>query len=277
MSNKIYDCFCYFNESLLLELRFETLWNYVDYFVIVESQYTFSGKSKALNFKPELFTKYQEKIRYLVADKNPEGIADAWSNERFQRNYIAHGISDANPDDWIIISDLDEIPRAETIAQFKPKHYKRGDFAQYAYAYYLNNRCTVNGKAVVQYGSKITTYQQYLRFFSSAESVRGYKSKGLFRQIKRSWFKRFQVQIIQNGGWHFSWLDGIDKIILKIESFAHQEYNQLKHKDPIAIKAKIAAGEDILNPQSRCERQMLDRQFPDDLIKNSARYAAWLL
>lgn len=277
MSHKIYDCFCYFNEDLLLELRLETLWSYVDYFVIVESQYTFSGKPKALNFKPELFTKYQEKIRYLVADKNPEGTSDAWSNERFQRNYIAHGILDANPDDWIIISDLDEIPRPETIAQFNPSRYKRGDFAQFAYAYYLNNRCTVNGKAILQCGSKITTYAQYLGFFNSAESVRNYKSRGLWRQIKRNWFKRFQVQTIKNGGWHFSWLDGVDKIILKLESYAHQEYNRGEYKNPAIMQAKIASGEDILNPKSRCERQAIDKQFPKVLVKNPSRYEAWLL
>lgn len=277
MSHRIYDCFCYFNEDLLLELRLETLWNYVDYFVIVESKYTFSGKPKALNFKSGLFAKYLNKIRYLIAEENPDGLMDAWSNERFQRNYIAQGILDAKPEDWIIISDLDEIPRPETIAQFKPNRYKRGDFAQYAYAYYLNNRCTVDGIAILQCGSKITTYKQYLGFFSCAENVRTYKSHGLLRQIKRNWFRRFQVQIIQNGGWHFSWLDGIDKIILKIESYAHQEYNLTEYKNPTTLQAKIAAGEDILNPKSRCERQVIDKQFPEVLVKNPVQYAAWLL
>lgn len=277
MPHQIYDCFCYFNEDLLLELRLETLWNFVDYFVIVESKYTFSGKPKALNFKPELFSKYQAKIRYLIAEENPEGMADAWRNERFQRNYIAHGLLDAKPNDWVIVSDVDEIPRPETIALFNPTQYKRGDFEQYAYSYYLNNRCTVAGIAVLQCGSKVTTYAQFVHFFKNAESLRSYKSSGLWRQIKRNWFRSFQVQTIQNGGWHFSWLDGIDKIILKIESYAHQEYNRPEYKDPIVIQAKIAAGEDILNPHSRCERQALDGQFPVVLIKNTAKYAAWLL
>ena len=277
MPHQIYDCFCYFNEDLLLELRLETLWSYVDYFVIVESVYTISGNPKPLNYKPALFEKYLSKIRYLVVTDYPEGLSDAWRNERFQRNYIANGLLDAKPTDWVMISDVDEIPRPEAIALFNPTQFKRGDFEQDAYAYYLNNRCQQNGENVLWYGSKITTYNHFQHFFKCAESVRSFKIKGVLGFIYRKLLKKQSIQIIQHGGWHFTWIASIEKIILKIESYAHQEYNRPEYKDPIVIQAKIAAGEDILNPHSRCERQALDGQFPVVLIKNTAKYAAWLL
>ena len=277
MSHKIYDCFCYFNEDLLLELRLETLWNYVDYFVIVESVYTISGNPKPLNFKPAFFKKYLSKIRYLVVEYYPEGLSDAWRNERFQRNYIANGLLDAKPNDWIIISDVDEIPRPETIALFNPKQYKRGDFEQYAYSYYLNNRCQQNGKDVFWYGSKITSYYHFLHFFKCAESVRSFKIVGFLGFIHRKFFKKQSIQIIKQGGWHFTWISSVEKIILKLESYAHQEYNKPEFKNLELIKAKIEAGYEILNPDGRCIIQPIDAQFPDYLVHNQEKFSQYLL
>lgn len=277
MRPQIYDCFCYFNEDLLLELRLETLWNHVDYFVIVESVYTISGNPKPLNYKPSLFKKYLSKIRYLVVNDYPEGLSDAWRNERFQRNYIANGLLDAKPTDWIMISDVDEIPRPEAIALFNPAQFKRGDFEQDAYAYYLNNRCQQNGENVFWYGSKITTYNHFQHFFKCAESVRSFKIKGVLGFIYRKLLKKQSIQIIKHGGWHFTWIASIEKIILKIESYAHQEYNIKEYKSPELIQSKIAEGFDILNPNGRCKMQSLSSDFPNFLVSNKEKYAQYLL
>ncbi|ENG0234628.1 beta-1,4-mannosyl-glycoprotein beta-1,4-N-acetylglucosaminyltransferase, partial [Burkholderia multivorans] len=134
---KIYDCFCYFNEDMLLELRLETLWDHVDYFVISEAVYTQTGNPKPLNFDIEKFAKYRDKIRYLTVDHFAPGARSAWKNENYQRNYLIHGLHDAQPDDWILVSDLDEIPHPATIRAYDPR-YRRGDFQQHAYAYFLN-------------------------------------------------------------------------------------------------------------------------------------------
>lgn len=277
MTHKIYDCFCYFNEDLLLELRLETLWNFVDYFVIVESIYTISGNPKPLNFNPTFFKKYQSKIRYLVVEHYPDGLSDAWRNERFQRNYIANGLLDAKPNDWIVISDVDEIPRPEMIALFKPNQFKRGDFEQHAYSYYLNNRCEKNGAPILWYGSKITTYHNFIKFFKCAESVRSFKIAGFFGFIHRKLFKKKSIQIIQQGGWHFTWIANVEKIILKLESYAHQEFNKPEFKNPESIKAKIESGFDILNPTGRCVIQKIDSQFPNYLVQNQYTFSQYLI
>ena len=273
---KIYDCFCYFNEDLLLTIRLETLWNHVDFFVIVESAYTISGNEKSINFNLEKFKKYQSKIRYLLIKEYPFALNNPWENERFQRNYIENGLYDAQPDDWVLISDLDEIPRPECISLFKASQFLRGDFEQNYYSYFLNNMYIKNGSAVFFYGSKITTFNNFKLFFHEAERVRSYKSSGWLRQFKRWWFKKTKVQIIKNGGWHFTWVTSIEKIILKLESYAHQEYNKPEYKDSLLINKKITSGYDIIIPNIRYKPQKIDNQFPPYIIKHQNELIEWI-
>jgi len=281
---KIYDCFCYFDEDLILELRFETLWEFVDYFVISEAAYSHAGASRKLHFDINRFTKYESKIRYLPLHERPAGENDSWKNENFIRNNIVHGLYDANPNDLIIISDLDEIPNPHRIAAYHPK-YLRGDFKQRYYSYYFNNyrigEVDANGKLIpgseIHEGSKITTFRHFVDFFNSnASSVRIYKSHGLFRSLRRSWFKRFQIQPITDGGWHFTWIYDMSGIVRKIESTAHQEFNKPYYKDPERIRSHILAGRDFHIPNSRYQLQNLDEQFPDYLREHRDRFNAFL-
>ena len=129
---KIFDCFMYFDEETILELRLNILDQYVDYFVIVESNFTHNGETRNLNFNPEQFKKFKNKIIYLVYDKQPnkiekilktdseditnwKHISNAILRENGQRNHISLGLTDANQEDFIMISDVDEIPNLENI------------------------------------------------------------------------------------------------------------------------------------------------------------------
>ena len=116
---KVYDCFTFYNEFELLELRLNSLYDVVDYFVIVEGTKTQSNQPKELNFpkRKDEFQKFSSKIRYIVfnADNIPyTGVGD-WSIEVSQRNAIMLGLPDANPEDLVFISDLDEIPAPDIL------------------------------------------------------------------------------------------------------------------------------------------------------------------
>ena len=115
MKNKLYDCFIFNNETDLLDLRLNILNNYVDYFVIVESEETFTGLKKKLVFDIKNYAKFKDKIIYAVINKFPENFTSAWQNESFQRNYLLNLLDNANSEDFIMISDLDEIPNLENI------------------------------------------------------------------------------------------------------------------------------------------------------------------
>jgi beta-1,4-mannosyl-glycoprotein beta-1,4-N-acetylglucosaminyltransferase len=277
--SRIYDCFCYFNEDMLLELRLETLWDHVDYFVICESVLTISGLPKPLYFDPAKFKKYESKIRHLIVDNYPFETSDAWRNERWQRDYLINGLFDAKPDDWIMLSDVDEIPRPEVIRRYSPGLRKRGDFQQYIYAYYLNNRLQEKiNEPAVWVGTKITTYTNLTNFFDrSMEKLRGYKLTGPLRGIRRAFFKTFLIQKISDGGWHFTWMAGVDKIIKKLESFAHQEFNKPEFKNPEKIKELINSGKDVLFPENQYEIQSLTEQFPIYLVRNPEKFKDYLL
>lgn len=270
---------------MLLELRFETLWEKVDFFVIVEASYSHAGNDRQTQFDIERFAKYRSKIRYLKLDTRPSGLNDFWKNENFIRNHLAHGLYDAQPDDWILISDLDEIPNPQSIQTYDVK-YLRGDFEQRYYSYFLNNYWLGDvdryGKLIprsnIWRGSKITTYHHFVNFFNAnPTSVRSYKSSGVLRSIKRAWFTRFDVQLIRNGGWHFTWIFKLPDIVKKIESTAHQEFNSPLYKDPEFIQSMIMAGRDFHKPNSRYEPQIIDQNFPKYLINHPEKFKEYLL
>ena len=117
---KIYDCFSYWDEDLLLDLRLNILDEYVDYFVIVEGNKTWQNNSKKLRFDINKFSKFKNKIIYVPVEEMPKGD-NPYLRENFQRNCIIRGLQNSFKDDLIIISDLDEIPNPEVIVNFNIK------------------------------------------------------------------------------------------------------------------------------------------------------------
>ena len=109
---KIYDCFLYNDENEILEIRLNTLNNFVDKFIIVESKVNHQGKLKKINFNLDKFLKFKDKILYFLIDEY-KGEYTYWEIENYQRNYILNGLKNCQNDDVIIISDLDEIPNLE--------------------------------------------------------------------------------------------------------------------------------------------------------------------
>ena len=113
---KIYDCFTFYNELDLLDVRLAELYNHVDYFVIVEANTTFTNRSKPFYFNEnkERYSKYFDKIIHVKVEDMPNNV-DPWANEEFQRNQIMRGLTDATETDIIMVSDVDEIPRASAV------------------------------------------------------------------------------------------------------------------------------------------------------------------
>ena len=135
---KIFDCFMYFDEEIVLDLRLNVLNDYVDYFVIVESTFTHRGDTRKLKFNHEKFKKFEKKIVYLVYDEYPSNIEEALNDdnhdeksrkyilnaayrENGQRDFIINGLQNANDEDLILVSDVDEIPNLENLDKKKYK------------------------------------------------------------------------------------------------------------------------------------------------------------
>ncbi len=270
---RIYDGFCFFNEAAVLRLRLETLWDTVDTFLLVESTLTHAGTAKPLFYRPEDFHEFSSKIRHILVDSHSDDTTDHWRNENLQRNAIEQGLYDARPEDWIMVGDVDEIPNPEHIRDYEPARFVRGVFDQRYFAYKLNN-CSVdrNGQPVSWLGTKITTIDHFRCYFGCAQEVRIFKSRGPWRAFRRKWLERFGTQKIKKGGWHFSWMTGVDGIVLKLESFAHQEFNRSELKDPLAIAEHIECGEDVLNLGGKFRVLPIDESFPRPLRESPDYY-----
>ena len=118
----IYDCFSYLDEDLLLDLRLNILNDFVDFFVIVEGNKTWQNNSKKLKFDINKYSKFKNKIKYIKVEDLPEG-EDPYKRENYQRNSILRGLSNADDEDIIMISDLDEIPNISNIEILNNKRF----------------------------------------------------------------------------------------------------------------------------------------------------------
>ena len=233
----LYDCFMYFDEDILCDLRLNCLDPYVDHFVIVESKFTHSGKKKELFFNINKFNKFKNKIKYLVLDHEPGGIEkindgddeneksrkyilNAVKRENYQRNYINEGLKDANSEDIIMISDLDEIPNLENVnlATIKNKLI----FFQQKIFYYKFNLCLNSLNWV---GTKVCRKKNLV----SPQWLRNIKDRiySFWRiDVLFSKNKYTDIYFITNGGWHFSYLRNAHSIEKKLKSYLHhREYD----------------------------------------------------
>ena len=250
----IYDCFMYFDEDLLLDLRFNILNKYIKKFVITEATYTHNGTKKELRFDINKFKKFKDKIDYIVVDKPPpnilnlikgesEGkrgeklILNGMARDYFQREHLNKGITEAEEEDLILISDLDEIPNLENL-DFSKIGNKILLFEQKMFYYKLN----LFYDNLTWLGSKATKKKNFL----SPQWLRNIKGKNypkwrldvLFSKKKYS-----NLFFVKNGGWHFTCLRTPEELEKKLLNFAHHyefEVSGLKIND---IKKLIAEKE----------------------------------
>jgi beta-1,4-mannosyl-glycoprotein beta-1,4-N-acetylglucosaminyltransferase len=256
---KIYDCFCFFNELDILEIRLNELYDYVDHFVLVEMPITHQDKKKPLYFaeSKDRFSKFLDKIIHIVVDDWPNH-PDPWVREHHQRNCIGKALQNCHDDDIIIVSDVDEIPRGDKIKFFDRKNPWMY-FEQNQYHFYLNAE-SKKPDPMPGVFSRITTYGTMKNMQLLATDIR-------YRPID-------QNHKIANGGWHFTWLGGSKRIVEKLEAFAHQEINIDKYKDIHTIQKNIDSGKDAFG---RSEENItkfveIDKSYPAYIINNLEAY-----
>ncbi|MDA8537123.1 hypothetical protein N9K55_00250 [Candidatus Pelagibacter bacterium] len=233
---KIIDTTTYFEEKLMMNLRFNILNSYVDHFVVCEARFTHSGKNKDINFKKTDYPEFADKIIHLIIDKEPADIIkkenlkpqelrfNSVARIKAQRDYIMEALNSFSSDDYLIYSDNDEIPNLEFF-DFNKNRDKIILFKQKLF-YYKFNLLMPN---VDWYGSKACK----IKDLKSIEILRAIKNKKynilrfdtLFSNLKYQ-----SVNIINNGGWHFSNLKNIEELERKyLNDENHAEYEALGH------------------------------------------------
>ena len=265
----IYDCFQYFNEDHMIDLRMNILNDQVDYFVISESTKTHQGDDKPLNFDLKKFKKYQHKIIYLTADYDKR---DYFTNhkggesqiEQHQRNNIINGLKNAHDNDLIILSDSDEIPDLNKLSQIK-KNTKFTAFSQTMFMYKLNLQ-NVNESNWI--GSKICQKKN----LPIPQKLRDLK----FKKYPFWRIDKLNLQVI-NGGWHFSFLQTPQDIAKKIKSYSHGEFNTIDFTDEIKINKRILENKDIFDRGFELKKITIDSSFPKYIVENKELLKNWII
>ncbi len=290
----IYDCFMYFDEDLILDLRLNILDKYVKKFVITESTYLHSGREKKLNFNIDNFQKFKDKIIYIVVDQPPAGIQkvdpednreiknkkildNSLKRENNQRNKLIDGLNEANEEDLILSSDLDEIPNLEKF-QFKNKISL---FEQKVF-YYKFNLLQPNFKWI---GTRACKKKD----LKSLQWLRNVKSKAypFWRLDTLFSNKRYiDINVVKSGGWHFTSIKKPEEIFYKLSNFMHHlefEESGLKLEDMknMINQKKIlydhtVAQEDKKYTGNLFLEKVNTKLLPEYIQKNLDRYKDWL-
>jgi beta-1,4-mannosyl-glycoprotein beta-1,4-N-acetylglucosaminyltransferase len=222
----------YFDEELVADVRLNTLDQYVDYFIIVESRFTHKGDQRELKFDHKRFEKFKDKIIYLIYDKEPKGIEivksdddeeeksrkyifNAAYRENGQRNYIEKGLLNADKNDIILISDVDEIPNLVNI-NFNEINEKiilfRQNMFYYKFNLYLPDLIWTGTKGCKK---KHLINPQWLRNVKDRKypfyRIDTFFSKNKYKSIK----------YFNNGGWHFTNIKTAKEIEYKLRSYLH--------------------------------------------------------
>ena len=276
MKNQIYDCTTFYQGNLLFEMRFNILKDIVDYFVVCEANKDHTGNSKEFNFNPKIPEQYKDKIIYIKVENLPAiKIKGRFSDDnklvRIQMENLFKGIEKAKADDIIIFSDEDEIPNPVVINKFQKEKYKFAIFMQNMYYYKFNIMGMDEGNGTWP-GSRIALKKNLKSFFK----FRLLKIKNLNYPFWRI-DKEKSLQLIENGGWHFTYLMSPKDIRKKIQSSAHTEFNKQEFKNEKIIKNNIENLRDPFGRKLRYKRVEIDNTFPDYFLNNLKYYENWIL
>jgi len=288
---KIIDTTTYFEEELMMDLRFNILNPYVDKFIVCESTFTHSGNKKKINFDKKKYPKFKDKIIHLVLENEPDDLIKKdhldTIEKRFnsilrikhQRNYIVKALEEFSINDLVIYSDNDEIPNLENI-DLKNVKKKFLIFNQKLFYYKLD----LVVPKLSWFGSKACK----LKYLKSIDNLRNIKNKkySLFRfDTYFSDSKNVSVEIVNNGGWHFSNLKSakqLEKKYLNDENHAEYELKDTSYeiiKDNILRKVVPYNYEVDKSSNQRFNETKLDNidlnYLPKYINNNIEKYKEW--
>ena len=293
---RIFDCTTFFNEKMIMDLRFNTLNPYVTKFIVVESIYSHSGQKKKLNFNINDYSEFKNKIEYIVIKEEPTDIIQGDeliknpynkrlnSLKRIEQSYdnMIKGIDEAKEDDLILLSDNDEIPN---LSSFSIEDLKKTDYVIFKqlFFYYKFN---LFYDRIPWFGTK-GCKKKKLKNFSIIRNLKNKRYPFWRLDTYFSHVKQTNLKIIENGGWHFTNIKTPEELFEKFSNFGHHDEFELANIDVDKIKKKIMNKEvfyDHLADKGSSNRwsdnyklKKIDLNYlPKYLIENSEKFKDWI-
>lgn len=289
---KIYDCTTFYSEHMMLDARFHILDKHVEKFIVTEATYSHSGKKKELNFNIDNFPKFKDKIIYLVIDKEPNNlIEEANVTDSIKRlnsikrielsyDYMQNAIENIAEDDLVILSDNDEIPNLNS-KQFQSCTRNVILFKQLFFYYKFN----LHYDLMPWFGSKACK-KKSLKSFSWLNNLKAKKYPFWRLDTYFSKNKLNNLEIIEDGGWHFTNLKSPEDLFEKFKNFGHHDEFENSGISVEMLKNYIDQGIvfynhflDQKNPNKWKNNYSLkkidDQLLPKYLIENKLKYKEW--
>ena len=289
---KIIDCTTYYSEDLMLDIRFNILNEFVDKFIIVESKFSHSGEQKKLNFDINKFQKFKDKIEYLIIENEPDGIIENIENSseikrknsllRIEQSYdfIMNALDNVDDNDLVCLSDNDEIPN------FNSEYFKKSNndifiFKQLFFYYKFN----LFYDLIPWYGTKACRKKKLLSF----SWLRNLKNKKYpFWRVDTlfSNLKHMNLQIVEDGGWHFTNIKTAKDIYTKLSNFGH--HNEFDVSGISVEDIQKCIDDKIVNYDHKADKSLEkkynanyklrvvdDKILPNYLVKNKNKFKEW--
>ena len=294
---KIYDCFMFYDEKMILDLRLNCLNKHIDKFIIVESSFTHSGEKRDLLFNINDYPNFKDKIIYIALEEQPKDlfelsksdtfdqenskyILNALKRENLQRNTIEKGLLSASPDDIVIISDVDEIPDLDKV-DFNNKNNDIILFKQKFYYYKFNLKLI----SFDWYGSKACKRKNLI----SPQWLRNIKDKKYpFWRLDTIFSKKkySNISFIEEGGWHFSNMKTAEDIEKKMRTYLHHREYDVKPLGVDRIKEIIKNKKSVYNLKTDMKNEKIDgtqdlsisniKELPFYIQNNINKYKNWI-
>ena len=294
---KIYDCFMFYDEKMILDLRLNCLNKHIDKFIIVDSSFTHSGEKRDLLFNINDYPNFKDKIIYIVLEEQPKDlfeqsksdtfdqenskyILNALKRENLQRNTIEKGLLSASPDDIVIISDVDEIPDLDKV-DFNNKNNDIILFKQKFYYYKFNLKLI----SFDWYGSKACKRKNLI----SPQWLRNIKDKKYpFWRLDTIFSKKkySNISFIEEGGWHFSNMKTAEDIEKKMRTYLHHREYDVKPLGVDRIKEIIKNKKSVYNLKTDMKNEKIDgtqdlsisniKELPFYIQNNINKYKNWI-
>lgn len=273
----VYDCFIFFNELDILEIRLNELNDVVDKFVLVEADRTFQNNPKPFIFEENKhrFNKFLNKIIHIKLTSYPLFIPvinpfSPWKLEFYQRDSVVKGLKNCKPDDIIMISDVDEIPRASVVKEYVAKGIDRiYGLKMDMFMFFFNNKMIYDaGSSMNKKESENGIWHCTALLPYKLLKKRPYRLRKTIMRTKR---KGEVYKIIPNAGWHFTYMGGVEMIKKKLESFSHTEYNLEEFKNEASISQKIKEGKDLFGRDMEFEIVNPSAALPEYLNEHSVK------
>ena len=291
---KVFDCTAYFDEELMMDIRFNILNNHVSKFIVVESRYSHSGKKKKLNFNLKRFSEFKHKILYLVIEDEPKNLLEIKNNDsdsaikrlnsikRLEqaRNYMMEGLKDASEDDIVLLSDSDEIPNLD-VCDIKNIGNDIYIFEQKMFNYKFN----LYYDLIPWFGTRACKIKN-LKSFAWLKDLKIKKYPYWRIDVLFSDLKSNKVKIINNAGWHFNNLLTAEKLYNKLINQGHHNEFDDSGITLENLKAKIENRLAFYNHKADKKdndkynfeyklKKISDDQLPRYLVENKEKYQKW--